>query len=56
MSKQDQERDFFAIELAAVLIVLSAILYFSHYLIFRFPPHLPYLVGDIAFLPIEVLL
>jgi len=57
MSKQDQERDFFAIELAAVLIVLSAVLYFSHYLIFRDSHHIfLYLVGDIAFLPIEVLL
>jgi len=40
-----------------VLIVLSALVYFIHYLIFRDPHHIfMYLVGDIAFVFIEVLL
>jgi hypothetical protein len=52
-----QKRDPFAIKLAAVLIVLSAILYFVHYTLFRDAYHIfYYLVIDIAFLPIEVLL
>lgn len=39
------------------LILLSAVLYFVHYLIFRNPHHIYiYMLGDIAFLPIEVLL
>lgn len=43
--------------LALVLILLSAILYFIHYSIFRDAHHIYiYLLGDIAFLPIEVLL
>jgi hypothetical protein len=40
-----------------MLIVLSAAIYFVHYLIFRDPHHIfLYLVGDIAFVPVEVLL
>lgn len=40
-----------------VLIVLSALVYCIHYLIFRDPHHIfMYLVGDIAFVFIEVLL
>lgn len=43
--------------LGAVLIAASAALYFIHYLIFRDAHHIfIYLVGDIAFLPVEVLL
>ena len=39
------------------LILLSSLLYFGHYLIFRDIHHIfIYLVGDIAFVPIEVLL
>jgi len=43
--------------LALALVVLSAILYSIHFAIFRDPHHIYiYLLGDIAFLPIEVLL
>ena len=43
--------------LASVLIFLSAIFYFFHYAIFHDTHHIfIYLVGDIAFVPIEVLL
>ncbi len=43
--------------LGLFLLVLSAIFYFIHYLIFRDPHHIfIYLVGDIAFVFIEVLL
>ena len=39
------------------LIFLSAVLYFAHYTIFRDAHHIfIYLIGDIAFVPIEVLL
>ncbi|MCK5567740.1 MAG: hypothetical protein KAI62_07500, partial [Actinomycetia bacterium] len=39
------------------LVVLSIVLYGIHYLIFRDPHHIfIYMVGDIAFVPIEVLL
>lgn len=42
---------------AGVLILSSAVLYFIHWLIFRDYHHIfIYMVGDIAFLPIEVLL
>ncbi len=43
--------------LGAALISLSAILYYLHYTIFRDSHHIfIYLLGDIAFVPIEVLL
>ncbi len=43
--------------LALVLIVLSAVLYFIHYLLFKDTHHIfIYLIGDIAFVPFEVLL
>jgi hypothetical protein len=43
--------------LAAIFIVASAVLYFVHYLIFRDPHHIfIYLLGDLAFLPLEVFL
>lgn len=43
--------------LAAALISLSAALYFAHYLIFRDAHHIfIYLLGDIAFIPVDVLL
>ncbi|MFC1855603.1 hypothetical protein ACFL2A_03560 [Thermodesulfobacteriota bacterium] len=45
------------ISLGIVLISASVILYFCHYLIFNDPHHIfIYLVGDIAFVPFEVLL
>ncbi len=43
--------------LGAALIALSAILYFIHYAIFKDAHHIfLYLLGDIAFVPIEVML
>lgn len=43
--------------LGIALVVLSVILYFIHYLIFKDPHHIfIYMVGDIAFIPIEVLM
>ncbi|MCE5328691.1 MAG: hypothetical protein LLG01_20010 [Planctomycetaceae bacterium] len=45
------------IALAAALIAASALMYLVHWLIFRDAHHIfLYVVGDIAFLPIEVLL
>ncbi|ODS37984.1 MAG: hypothetical protein A7315_12955 [Candidatus Altiarchaeales archaeon WOR_SM1_79] len=45
------------IKLGVILIVLSAVVYFIHYLIFRDPHHIfIYMIGDIAFVFIEVLL
>jgi len=45
------------IKLGILLIVLSAIVYFIHYLIFRDPHHIfIYMIGDIAFVFIEVLM
>jgi hypothetical protein len=47
----------FVVYLAIAFVALSAILYFVHYLIFRDIHHIfIYLVGDLAFLPLEVLL
>jgi hypothetical protein len=43
--------------LGLILALLSAVLYYIHYLIFRDTYHIfIYLLGDIAFLPIEVLI
>jgi hypothetical protein len=51
------KRNTFVIILAVIFILLSGILYFIHYLIFRDAHHIfLYLVGDLAFLPLEVLL
>lgn len=45
------------IVLAVILIISSALFYFIHYLVFNDPHHIfIYLVGDIAFVPLEVLL
>lgn len=45
------------VTLGLILVVLSAAIYFVHYLVFHDPHHIfIYLVGDIAFVPIEVLL
>lgn len=47
----------FVLYLAAAFLVLSGIAYFVHYLIFRDIHHIfIYMIGDLAFLPIEVLL
>lgn len=55
--EKEEKRDLFTIKLAALLVLLSAILYLLHYAIFRDYHHIIlYLVGDIAFLPVEVLL
>lgn len=43
--------------IAAILVALSALAYYIHYLIFHDAHHLfMFLVGDLAFLPLEVLL
>ena len=43
--------------LAVSLVALSALVYFVHYLIFRDVHHIfIYMVGDLAFLPLEVFL
>ena len=45
------------IMLAAMLIFLSAVFYFFHYTIFHDTHHIfIYLIGDVAFVPIEVLM
>jgi len=47
----------FVIYLAIAFVALSAIVYFIHYLIFRDIHHIfIYMVGDLAFLPLQVLL
>jgi hypothetical protein len=54
--EKEEKRDLFTIKLGALLIFVSAILYLLHYAIFRDYHHIfLYLIGDIAFLPIEVL-
>lgn len=51
------KRNSFIILLAILFIVLSGVMYFIHYLIFRDIHHIIiYLVGDLAFLPLEVFL
>ncbi len=45
------------ITIAALLVALSALLYWLHYLLFRDVHHIfLYMLGDLAFVPIEVLL
>jgi len=52
-----RRRFSFVIYLAIALVALSAIAYFIDYLIFRDIHHIfIYMVGDLAFLPLEVLL
>ena len=47
----------FIITLAASFLVLSGVVYYFHYFIFRDVHHIfIYMVGDLAFLPLEVLL
>jgi hypothetical protein len=51
------KRNSFIIKLALFFFCLSAMMYFVHYLIFRDIHHIfLYLIGDLAFLPLEVLL
>jgi hypothetical protein len=51
------KRHSFIIILAAIFVLLSVLIYFAHYLIFRDVHHIfLYLVGDLAFLPLEVFL
>jgi hypothetical protein len=50
-------RPSWLVVLGVALITASAVLYYAHYLIFRDSHHIfVYLIGDIAFLPIEVLI
>jgi hypothetical protein len=52
-----RRRFSFVIYLAIAFVALSTIAYFIHYLIFRDIQHIfIYMVGDLAFLPLEVLL
>ena len=47
----------FIVYLAIAFLLISGISYFIHFLIFRDAHHIfIYLLGDIAFLPLEVLL
>ncbi|MCL5037564.1 MAG: hypothetical protein M1269_10700 [Chloroflexi bacterium] len=51
------KRSNWLVSLALALVITSAVLYFIHYKIFHDLHHIfIYLLGDIAFLPIEVLL
>jgi len=51
------KRHSFIITLAAIFVILSVFIYLTHYLIFRDVHHIfIYLVGDLAFLPLEVFL
>jgi hypothetical protein len=51
------KRHSFVLTLAAIFLLLSGVTYLIHYLIFRDVHHIViYLVGDLAFLPIEVFL
>ena len=52
-----RRRFSFVIYLAIAFVALSAIAYFIHYLILRDIHHIfIYIVGDLAFLPLQVLL
>jgi len=52
-----RRRFSFVIYIAIAFVALSALAYFIHYLIFRDIHHIfIYMVGDLAFLPLEVLL
>jgi len=51
------KRNAYLVALATVFLVVSATTYAVHYLVFRDVHHIViYLVGDLAFLPLEVLL
>ena len=50
-------RPSWLVVLGVALVAASAVLYYVHYLIFRDSHHIfLYLVGDVAFLPVEVLI
>jgi hypothetical protein len=56
MSSRTQKRDLFPVRLAVLMVFLSALLYLLHYALFRDAHHIfLYLIGDVAFLPVEVL-
>lgn len=51
------KKNYKALLMASSFIALSVILYFIHFLIFKDAHHIfIYLLGDIAFLPVDVLL
>jgi len=51
------KRYYFILTLTAVFLILSSVIYLVHYLIFRDIHHIfIYMIGDLAFLPLEVLL
>ena len=51
------KKHYFLIILAVVFLALSGLTYFIHYVVFRDVHHIfIYMVGDLAFLPLEVLL
>ena len=51
------KRHSYIIALTSIFLGLSVVLYFAHYLIFRDAHHIfIYMLGDLAFLPLEVLL
>jgi hypothetical protein len=51
------KRHYFIISLAAIFVLLSVLIYLAHYLVFRDVHHIfIYMVGDLAFLPLEVFL
>ena len=57
MKRFSWERIGWEVALGVFLVVLSFILYFLHYILFHDLHHiLIYLVGDLAFLPVEVLI
>jgi len=50
-------RKYWELSFAVILIIISVTLYYLHYQIFHDPHHIGlYLLGDLAFVPIEVLL
>ncbi|MFC1860366.1 hypothetical protein ACFLYC_02190 [Chloroflexota bacterium] len=51
------KRHSFVLTLTAIFLLLSGIMYLVHYLIFRDVHHIfIYMVGDLAFLPLQVLI
>ncbi len=55
--RQSMKKHYKGILMALSFVTLSVILYFLHFLIFNDPHHIfIYLLGDIAFLPVDVLL
>lgn len=55
--RQAMKKASWQIVLSVLLVVLSVLLYIAHFLIFRDSRHIfIYMLGDIAFLPVEVLI